>query len=147
MSSQTFLKSSIFSLQISYLCWKQETQFQVWATFRRGGGGRVRQWVRRSTFSTASASSPGSPSSPGSQRASGIVSLPHLGGCPQQGAVVRSRGCGVECRPVLCTMDYLEGWYYVPHRQGFGSGSAWIRINLSCWIRIRIQEGKNEPQK
>jgi hypothetical protein len=23
--------------------------------------------------------------------------------------------------------------------QGFGSGSAWIRINLSCWIRIRIQ--------
>jgi hypothetical protein len=24
--------------------------------------------------------------------------------------------------------------------QGFGS--AWIRINLSCWIRIRIQEGK-----
>ncbi len=31
-------------------------------------------------------------------------------------------------------------------KQGFGSGSgsAWIRINLSCWIRIRIQEGKNE---
>jgi hypothetical protein len=23
--------------------------------------------------------------------------------------------------------------------QGFGSGSAWIRINLSCWIRIRIR--------
>ncbi len=32
-------------------------------------------------------------------------------------------------------------------RQGFGSGSAWIRINLNCWIRIRIQEGKNGPQK
>jgi hypothetical protein len=32
-----------------------------------------------------------------------------------------------------------------PLRQGFGSGSAWIRINLSCWIRI--QEGKNDPQK
>ncbi len=36
--------------------------------------------------------------------------------------------------------------------QGFGSvsgsasGSAWIRINLSFWIRIRIQEGKNDPQ-
>ncbi len=34
---------------------------------------------------------------------------------------------------------------------GFGagsvSGSAWICINLSCWIRIRIQEGKNDPQK
>ena len=35
--------------------------------------------------------------------------------------------------------------------QGFGSGSvsgsgsAWTRINLSCWIRI--QEGKNDPQK
>jgi hypothetical protein len=28
-----------------------------------------------------------------------------------------------------------------------GSGSAWIRINLSCWIWIRIQEGKNDPQK
>ncbi len=24
-------------------------------------------------------------------------------------------------------------------KQGFGSGSAWIRINLSCWIRIRIR--------
>jgi hypothetical protein len=23
--------------------------------------------------------------------------------------------------------------------QGFGSGSAWIRINLSCWIRIRVR--------
>jgi hypothetical protein len=23
--------------------------------------------------------------------------------------------------------------------QGFVSGSAWIRINLSCWIRIRIR--------
>ncbi len=29
--------------------------------------------------------------------------------------------------------------------QGFGSGSALIRINLSCWIRIGIQEGKNDP--
>ncbi len=29
-----------------------------------------------------------------------------------------------------------------------GSGSAWIRINLSCWVRNRIgiQEGKNYPQ-
>ena len=26
--------------------------------------------------------------------------------------------------------------------QGCGSRSAWIRISLSCWIRIRIQEGK-----
>ncbi len=31
--------------------------------------------------------------------------------------------------------------------QGFGSGSAWIRINLISWIRIWIQEGKNDPQK
>ncbi len=47
----------------------------------------------------------------------------------------------------------------ITYEQGFGSefGSAWIRINLSCWIRIRIriqipgrnriQEGKNDPQK
>ncbi len=40
--------------------------------------------------------------------------------------------------------------YTIP-TQGCGSGSvsgtesAWIRINLSCWIRI--QEGKNYPQK
>ncbi len=27
----------------------------------------------------------------------------------------------------------------VPLNQGFGSGSAWIRINLSCWIRFRIR--------
>ncbi len=26
-----------------------------------------------------------------------------------------------------------------PSIQGFGSGSAWIRINLSYWIRIRIR--------
>jgi hypothetical protein len=25
--------------------------------------------------------------------------------------------------------------------------TAWIRINLSRWIRIRIQEGQNGPQK
>ncbi len=37
-----------------------------------------------------------------------------------------------------------RGWAW---RQGCGSGSAWIRINLSCWIRIRIQKGKNDPQK
>ncbi len=28
--------------------------------------------------------------------------------------------------------------------QGCGSGSAWIRNNFSCWIRI--QEGKNDLQ-
>ncbi len=30
-------------------------------------------------------------------------------------------------------------------QQGFGSGSAWIRINLSCWIRIRIQIADPDP--
>ncbi len=30
-------------------------------------------------------------------------------------------------------------------KQGFGSGSAWIRINLSCWIRIRIQIADPDP--
>ncbi len=29
--------------------------------------------------------------------------------------------------------------------QGFESGSAWIRINLSCWIRIRIQIADPDP--
>ncbi len=37
------------------------------------------------------------------------------------------------------------------YHQGCGSGSgswsAWIRINLSCWVRIQIQEGKKDPQK
>jgi hypothetical protein len=31
-------------------------------------------------------------------------------------------------------------------RQGCGSGSVWVRINLSCRIRIRIQVGKNDLQ-
>ncbi len=30
-------------------------------------------------------------------------------------------------------------------KQGFGSRSAWIRINLSCWIRIRIQIADPDP--
>ncbi len=34
---------------------------------------------------------------------------------------------------------------FYPSRQGFGSGSAWIRINLSCWIRIRIQIADPDP--
>ncbi len=29
--------------------------------------------------------------------------------------------------------------------QGFGSGSAWIRINLRCWIRIRIRIEIEDP--
>ena len=29
-----------------------------------------------------------------------------------------------------------------PGEQGYGSGSAWIRIYFPSWIRIRIQEGK-----
>jgi hypothetical protein len=29
-------------------------------------------------------------------------------------------------------------------QQGCGSESAWISINLSCWIRI--QEDKNDPE-
>jgi hypothetical protein len=51
-----------------------------------------------------------------------------------------------------CSVIVIRHIRYSPHftyRQGCGSGSgsAWIRINLSCWIRIRIQEGKNDPQK
>jgi hypothetical protein len=32
------------------------------------------------------------------------------------------------------------------YNQGCGSGSAWTRINLSCWIRIRIHDCKNDLQ-
>ena len=46
-------------------------------------------------------------------------------------------------------------FYFSNHGCGSVSGSAWIRINLSCWIRIRIQiadadpdpGGQNDPQK
>ncbi len=38
---------------------------------------------------------------------------------------------------------------YFSCKQGFGSGSGsvsgWIRINLSCWIRIRIQIADPDP--
>jgi hypothetical protein len=41
---------------------------------------------------------------------------------------------------ILLALILLKSIKFV---QGFGSGSvsgsAWIRINLSCWIRIRIQ--------
>ncbi len=30
--------------------------------------------------------------------------------------------------------------YLLAYYQGFGSGSAWIRINLGCWIRIHERE-------
>jgi hypothetical protein len=35
----------------------------------------------------------------------------------------------------------------IKKNQGFGSGSVsgWIRINLSCWIRIRIQIVDRDP--
>ncbi len=42
--------------------------------------------------------------------------------------------------------------FWASRIQGFGSGSSWIRINLSCWIRIRLNCGSgsrraNDPQK
>jgi hypothetical protein len=47
--------------------------------------------------------------------------------------------------------DYKYGLGSIQNYHGFGSGSvsgsAWIQINLSSRIRIRIQEGKNDPQK
>jgi hypothetical protein len=44
-------------------------------------------------------------------------------------------------------LDWSVPVISVSTRHGFGSvsGSAWIRINLSCWIRIQV--GKNDPQK
>ncbi len=40
--------------------------------------------------------------------------------------------------------DTVE-FYYLDQGFGTGSGSAWIRINLSCWIRIRIQIADPDP--
>jgi hypothetical protein len=61
----------------------------------------------------------------------------------------------------ICCPFYMEtltnAWVYTGYLvikslggiQGFGSGSvsgsAWIRINLSCWIRIRIQIADPDP--
>jgi len=57
--------------------------------------------------------------------------------------------------PLNIAHSVLIGWYGYKQKsvvyglvigasskQGFGSGSARTRINLSCWIRIQIQEGK-----
>jgi hypothetical protein len=63
--------------------------------------------------------------------------------CSEKYAMAREK---VELNP-------LWSWHNVAHRQGFGSGSAWIRINFSCRIRILIQiadpdpGGQNDPQK
>ncbi len=51
--------------------------------------------------------------------------------------------CNKSLLAVRC--DFVYGLYRVPyHLSGFWIRIR-IRINLSCWIRI--QEGKNEPQK
>jgi hypothetical protein len=42
-------------------------------------------------------------------------------------------------------MEVLIHYNVQTGRLGFGSGSAWIRINLSCWIRIRIQIADPDP--
>ncbi len=47
------------------------------------------------------------------------------------------RSCSSSSSAAICFL-YEQGF-------GSGSGSAWIRINLSFYIRI--QEGKNDPQK
>jgi hypothetical protein len=40
---------------------------------------------------------------------------------------------------VLEILHFLSCQKFICFVQGFGSGSTWIRINLSCWIRIRIR--------
>ncbi len=50
-------------------------------------------------------------------------------------------------------LHFLFRVSYVWCEQGFGSGSlsgsgsAWIRINLSCWIRIRTQIADPDPDR
>ncbi len=51
----------------------------------------------------------------------------------------------LQIQPFL--MDARKLGSYCTNRwsQGFGSGSAWIRINLSCWIRIRFRIQNADP--
>jgi hypothetical protein len=46
--------------------------------------------------------------------------------------------CREQIRPSICFI-HIPLQQSLRRNQGFGSGSAWIRINLSCWIRIRIR--------
>ncbi len=57
--------------------------------------------------------------------------------------LVNTGGGGGTCVLQCCWSVYLveSGTFW----QGFGSGSAWIRINLSCWIRIRIRNLNADP--
>ena len=43
------------------------------------------------------------------------------------------------CKILLCTV------YPANLNQGYGSGSAWIRIRFTSWIRIRIQYADPDP--
>ncbi len=51
------------------------------------------------------------------------------------------RGCATAGGPA--SRIFFSWTQIATYKQGCGSGYGWIRINLSCWIRIRIQEGKN----
>jgi hypothetical protein len=54
---------------------------------------------------------------------------------------------GTEAAQFL-SWEYMNELFSLQCRQyGLWIWAAWIRINLSCWIRIGIQKGKNNPQK
>jgi hypothetical protein len=68
---------------------------------------------------------------------------------------IRISNCVTETHRLNLVKNYK---YYIDsqfHAKKFGYFSKLlatrfrirIRINLSCWIRIQIQEGKNDPQK
>ncbi len=46
---------------------------------------------------------------------------------------------------VLMIEKNCKCFLFFSSNQGFGSGSAWIRMNWSSWIRIRIQIADPDP--
>jgi hypothetical protein len=53
------------------------------------------------------------------------------------------------CLAPLTWLGTPKGGYLLDNKQDANPGlwiRIWICINLSCWIRIRIQEGKKDPQ-
>ena len=51
--------------------------------------------------------------------------------------------------PFPCFLDHrlscAKQSKFLPAKQGFGSGSEWIRIHVTSWIRIRIQYADPDP--
>ncbi len=73
----------------------------------------------------------------------GIFSYPFVDRQVLPATVPASRGGGGDRRLYTYALSGPHLNYFWCSLQCFRSGTAWIRINLSCWK----QEGKNDPQK